>query len=729
MPSVVCHKITVGAILPKQGSWVKFVMIVVALLQSSTRKVVAFSLNPHLQVSKKHLRVFTQNGVFKPTSQVPWSVLFLRHEECSWRYHHGATLSRRWYSSEPLPNEKDSTLKKNKNRRPSSLPLVPPCGSKFEVTSPYQPMGDQPQAIDRLVKQVQRGDKYSILRGATGTGKTFCMAHTIARVGKPTLVLCHNKTLAAQLARELRSCFKKNHVHLFVSYYNHYVPESYNEVTDRYVAKKSSINDELDALRHMATRSLLEHEDVVVVSSVSCIYGLGMPKAYLDASIRWSVGDVVGSSLGDIQSTLESLLYTTPEESTTGGMTSNDLGRGNYQWSYNTTTTTTAQSSTSTSLMIWPPSHYFPMTVTFLREHTADGGNQYRVATIEHGHSSGMKAVESTTIFPAKHHISGSEEEFEESLARIQDELQQRVKDLRAESKNVEADRLSHRVSQDLLLLRETGTCPGVENYSRHMALREEGMAPDTLLEYLGYAAKGDSNWLLLVDESHVTLPQLKAMYGGDRARKKQLVKHGYRLPSALDNRPLRDSEFWQRVNQAIFVSATPAKQELSLIAEIDDNEPVDMVIRPTHVCDPEISIRPTKNQLEDVLKEVRQRAMRQERTLVITLTKRESEDMCNFLNEHGIAAAYIHSGLNTHERSNALKSLQSGEVDCLVGVNLLREGLDLPEVSLVAILNADSEGFLRSEAALIQTSGRASRNKDGLCIFYANRVTVRSCA
>jgi excinuclease ABC subunit B len=337
-----------------------------------------------------------------------------------------------------------------------------------------------------------------------------------------------------------------------------------------------------------------------------------------------------------------------------------------------------------------------------------------------------MNPVESTTIFPAKHHIAGSEKEFEESLERIHHELQGRVKELRAESKNVEADRLSHRVSQDLLLLRETGTCPGVENYSRHMALREAGKAPDTLLEYFGYAANKDSDWLLLVDESHVTLPQLKAMYGGDRSRKLQLVKHGYRLPSALDNRPLKHTEFWDRVPQAVFVSATPAKAELELISSIPDNAPVDMVIRPTYVCDPEISVRPIEGQLEDVLHEVRERAKKQERCLVITLTKREAEDMCNYFIEQGLAAAYIHSGLNTHERSSALKSLQSGEIDCLVGVNLLREGLDLPEVSLVAIFNTDNEGFLRSEAALIQTSGRASRNKNGLCIFYANRITVR---
>lgn len=685
----------------------------IATLIHSPKRALAFSSFARRQTSRQ---MYVGNTL--PSSSVPPHAGLKRRSArsiSSLRHIHNIPQSRRLLSTVSTHNDRDVGDEADTKSPTFSNPNT----SKFEVTSPYPPMGDQPEAIDRLVKQVQRGDKYSILRGATGTGKTFCMAHTIARVGKPTLVLCHNKTLAAQLARELRSCLKNNHVHLFVSYYNHYVPESYNEVTDRYNAKKSSINDELDALRHMATRSLLEHEDVVVVSSVSCIYGLGMPKSYLDASVQWAVGDDVGSSLSDIQETLASLLYVTPEESNEGGMTSHDLGRGNYQWSHNAT-------MTSSSLMIWPPSHYFPMSVTFEKDQSGQD-DVFRVASIQHGHSSGMNVVESTTVFPAKHHIAGSEEEFEESLARIQDEMQERVKELRAESKNVEADRLSHRVSQDLLLLRETGTCPGVENYSRHMALRDQGMAPDTLLEYLGYAAKGESDWLLLVDESHVTLPQLKAMYGGDRARKKKLVKHGYRLPSALDNRPLRHTEFWERVPQTVFVSATPAKREIELIGDISDNEAVDMVIRPTYVCDPEISVRPTKGQLEDVLHEVRERAKKHERTLVITLTKREAEDMCNFFIEQGIAAAYIHSGLNTHERSSALKSLQSGEIDCLVGVNLLREGLDLPEVSLVAIFNADSEGFLRSEAALIQTSGRASRNKNGLCIFYGNKTTVRA--
>ena len=521
------------------------------------------------------------------------------------------------------------------------------------------------------------------------------------------MILCHNKTLAAQLARELRSCLSKNHVHLFVSYYNHYVPESYNETTDRYTKKKSSVNDELDALRHLATRSLVQHRDVVVVSSVSCIYGLGMPKAYLEASVNWKVGDLVGETTTDIHEIMASLLYMTPEEAQMNSNNSNsaddgrkgkrkkndysdELNRGNYQVS---------DSGNVASLMVWPPSESFPIRVG-MKKHQ-DG---YRITSIGHGHSTGMNSVKSTTIFPAKHHIKSSQEEFDESLQRIQQELQWRVKELQEDGKMVEADRLSHRVSQDLLMLRETGTCSGVENYSRHMALREEGQPPDTLLDYFGNTLRTKNSsgttkdlftnlqdWLLIVDESHVTIPQLKAMYGGDRARKEKLVKHGYRLPSALDNRPLRSDEFWGRIPQAVFVSATPAKYELDLIR--GKNMPVEMIIRPTFVCDPKISVRPIENQLVDLLSEIQERAKRDERTLAMTLTKRDAEDLASYLVDHGISSTYIHSGLNTHERSNALKSLQHGEIDCLVGVNLLREGLDLPQVSLVAILNADSEG------------------------------------
>jgi excinuclease ABC subunit B len=588
------------------------------------------------------------------------------------------------------------------------------CVNKFQVTAPYDPTGDQSQAIERLVKQVSRGDKFSILQGITGTGKTNVMAHIIARLNKKTLVLCHNKTLASQLARELRSSLRNNHVQLFVSYYNHYVPESYNEVKNKYTAKKSSINDELDALRHLATRALVQHSDVVIVASVSCIYGMGMPKSYLEASLQWTVGETVFGSIHDIISAMQATVYTSSssKDNDAFGDDHDDLPRGQYQLS---------QNSAGATLVLWPPSESYPMRVDFTCDEI-DG--IYCISAISEGHARGMKSVSTTTIFPAKHHLTDSSEQFEEALTRIQDELQDRVQELKSQAKHLEADRLSQRVSQDLQLLRETGTCSGVENYSRHMALREAGVPPDTLLDYFSYGPSNSSEWLLLVDESHVTLPQLKAMYGGDRSRKEKLVKHGFRLPSALDNRPLRAEEFWERISQSVFVSATPSRQELSLIQDIPDNAPVEMIIRPTYVCDPEIHIRPTQNQLDDLLKEIQIRTLRGERTLVMTLTKRDAEDLADYMIERGLAASYIHSGLNTHERSNALKSLQSGQIDCLVGVNLLREGLDLPQVSLVAVLNADSEGFLRSETALLQTIGRAARNVHGSAILYANRIT-----
>eukprot|EP00934_Nitzschia_sp_Nitz4_P004618 Nitzschia sp. Nitz4//scaffold12_size214221//205806//209603//NITZ4_001541-RA/size214221-processed-gene-0.184-mRNA-1//-1//CDS//3329535143//4608//frame0 len=582
----------------------------------------------------------------------------------------------------------------------------------FVVTAPFEPTGDQPQAIDRLVKQVSRGDPFSVLRGITGTGKTNVMAHTIARLGRPTLVLCHNKTLAAQLARELRSCLQRNQVHLFVSYYNHYVPESFNEVTNKYTAKKSSINDELDALRHLATRALVQHNDVVVVSSVSCIYGLGMPKSYLNARLQWSVGNTTFDSLDDIAEAMQTSVYTSVQDDIHSE--SNDLSRGHYQL---------YESPRGATLVLWPPSESYPLRVDFEKDTSSNGPSNYLITSIAQGNTTGLHPVDAVTIFPAKHHLTNSTEVMEEAIARIRDELHFRAKELRSESKTDEAERLTKRVTQDLHLLEEVGTCAGVENYSRHMALRGAGEPPDTLLDYFS-CNDGAKDWLLLVDESHVTLPQLRAMYNGDRARKERLIKHGYRLPSALDNRPLTDKEFWERVPQTIFVSATPSQQELEWVSQIPDNQPVDMIIRPTFVCDPIIEVRPPKDQLKDLLKEINIRVDRGERCLVMTLTKRDAEDMADFLLEHGVAASYIHSGLTTHERSEALKALQSGQIDCLVGVNLLREGLDLPQVSLVAVLNADSEGFLRSETALLQTIGRAARNVDGMAILYAKKVT-----
>jgi excinuclease ABC B subunit len=424
-----------------------------------------------------------------------------------------------------------------------------------------------------------------------------------------------------------------------------------------------------------------------------------VPKSYLDASWNWSVGDTF-ESVAQVVASLDLALYSSVDE-----MESNDLARGQYQLSQGPTNEAT--------ISLWPPSELFPMRLDLQRD---DANDQYSISSIAHGHATGMTPTSSTTIFPAKHHIAQSEEQFEEALQRIQDETRERVEELRTEQKNQEADRLQQRVTQDLLLLRETGTCPGVENYSRHMALRDEGEPPDTLLDYLGL----NQDWLLLVDESHVTMPQLKAMYGGDRARKLKLVKHGYRLPSALDNRPLRHDEFWERVSQTIFVSATPSNREL----ELSESGPVDMMIRPTFVCDPIIEVRPTQDQLENLVQEIQTRTKRDERTLALAITKRDAEDLADYLIQHGIASTYIHSGLNTHERSNALKALQNGQIDCLVGVNLLREGLDLPQVSLVAILNADAEGFLRSQTALLQTIGRAARNTNGMAILYANRIT-----
>ena len=565
----------------------------------------------------------------------------------------------------------------------------------------HEPSGDQPAAIERLVDQITRGDRFSVLRGITGTGKTNVMAHVIARVGRPALVLCHNKTLAAQLARELSACLSGDRVHLFVSYYDRYVPESYSEVSDRYTAKKSKINDELDALRHLATRALVQRRDVVVVASVSCIYGMGMPKAYLEARLRWTAGETAFDGAEDIAVAMRATAYAPADE---GG---DDLRRGQFHLARVPTG--------GAALVLWPPYEAFPMRIDFAR---LDPGG-YVVSSISVGNARGMNSVPDATIFPARHHLTDSPEQFEEALCRIQDELHSRVAELRAESKHVEANRLLQRVSQDVKILRETGTCSGVENYSRHMALRGAEEAPETLLDYFGA-----NEWLLMVDESHVMLPQLRAMYQGDRSRKEHLVKHGFRLPSALDNRPLKDEEFWARVSQGVFVSATPSRRELDLIEGV--NEPTDMIIRPTYVCDPEIHVRPTKDQLTNLLDEIGLRTLRDEKTLVMALTKRDAEDLAAYLISQGVSAAYIHSGLSTHERSDALRALQRGEINCLVGINLLREGLDLPQVSLVVILNADSKGFLRSETALLQTIGRAARNTQGSAILYANRVTER---
>lgn len=550
----------------------------------------------------------------------------------------------------------------------------------FEVTSKFEPSGDQPQAIEDLVRSIQDGERFSVLRGATGTGKTFVMGHAIARLNRPTLVLCHNKTLAAQLARELKSFLGNNAVELFVSYYNHYTPESYVESTGTYIAKKSSINEEIDALRHRATRALLERSDVVIVASVSCIYGLGMPKDYLDASVSISVaGQDEGSSIssaGELASALSAMLYESEQDEDGDN---SDMLRGCFDVS--------VDEAGDEVVTFWPPHEKMPIRVTF---------DQRGISTIRQSTEDGvLVALEELRIFPARHQLT-SQDRLDNACAAIEEELSLRVKELNNLGKQIESQRLQQRVMNDLLMLRESGRCKGIENYSRHLSGRKEGVAPDTLLSYMKHAGEVASaeagqesgDWLLIVDESHVTVPQLRAMYHGDRARKERLIKNGFRLPSALDNRPLREDEFWKEISQTVFVSATPSNENV----EWANERVVDMVIRPTHVLDPVCHVRPKGGQLEDLLAEVKQRAGRKERVLAVALTKRDAEDLASYLIDRGVRAGYIHSGLNTVERADALKSLQSGDIDCLVGVNLLREGLDLPQVSLVAILNADSE-------------------------------------
>jgi excinuclease ABC subunit B len=566
----------------------------------------------------------------------------------------------------------------------------------FQVTADFLPAGDQPAAIAQITKQLREGDTFSSLQGITGTGKTLVMAHVVANYGRPTLVLCHNKTLAAQLTREFRSFFRHNVVELFVSYYNHYVPESYQEATGKYIAKKSSVNADIDILRHRATRALLTRRDVVIVASVSCIYGLGLPQEYLQASWECRVGQQ--SSIPDLLVRLDTMLYTQNDND-------DKFERGQYQIS---------SVGSHTTVTIWPIHEKYPTRIV-LEARSGNDQQSYCVSQIGEGSNAGFTAVAGTRIFPAKHHVISAERR-EQACLDIEDELADRLRVFQAEQKMVEAQRLQQRVVTDVEMIRDVGFCSGGENYSRHFASRAAGAPPETLLDY--FALHDD--FLLMVDESHVTLPQINAMYAADQSRKHRLVKHGYRLPSALDNRPLTGQEFWQRVRQTVLVSATPSKLDLGLI----QRPPVPMVIRPTFVCDPPVDVRPSHGQLENLLREVKDRVQKEERSLVMTLTKRDAEDLAAHFVEHHVNSTYIHSGLTTHERSDALRKLQNDSIDCLVGVNCLREGLDLPQVSLVAVLNADSQGFLRSETALLQMVGRAARHAHGRAIFYADRVT-----
>lgn len=553
----------------------------------------------------------------------------------------------------------------------------------FHLNSPFQPTGDQPSAIASLVKSLSSGNRFQTLLGATGTGKTYTIACTIAQHQKPTLVLAHNKTLAAQLCNELRQFFPHNAVEYFISYYDYYQPEAYIPVTDTYIEKSSSINDEIDMLRHSATRSLFERKDVIVVASISCIYGLGMPVEYLKASIPLEINQEY-----DPRQLLRDLVNVQYHRNDT------ELSRATFRLKGDV-------------LEIVPAYEDRVIRVEFF------GDEIEAISLLDPVTGELLQELERINIYPAKHFVT-PQDQLENAIALIEMELEERLIELEKQGKLVEAQRLKQKTKYDLEMLKEVGYCNGVENYSRHLTGRKAGQPPDCLVDYF------PEDWLLVVDESHVTVPQIRGMYNGDQARKKVLIDHGFRLPSAADNRPLKADEFWQKVQQCIFVSATPSNWEI----EQSENKIVEQIIRPTGILDPEIFVRPTEGQVDDILGEIKERIKRKERVLITTLTKRMSEDLTEYLQERGVNVQYLHSEIQSIERIEILQSLRAGEFDVLIGVNLLREGLDLPEVSLVIILDADKEGFLRSEKSLIQTIGRAARHVNGQAILYADNFT-----
>ncbi len=553
----------------------------------------------------------------------------------------------------------------------------------FRLHAPFEPTGDQPQAIAKLVQSLESQAKYQTLLGATGTGKTFTMAAVIAQMQKPTLVLAHNKTLAAQLCNELRQFFPYNAVEYFISYYDYYQPEAYIPVTDTYIEKTASINDEIDMLRHSATRSLFERKDVIVVASISCIYGLGIPSEYLKAAISLKVGEEL-----DQRAVLRQLVTVQYNRNDT------DLSRGNFRVK-------------GDILEIVPAYEDRVIRVEFF------GDEIDAIRLLDPVTGEILQSLDQVNIYPARHFVT-PQEQLAIACEQIKAELDSQLTVLEAENKLLEAQRLKQRTSYDLELLQEVGYCNGVENYSRFLAGREAGSPPECLIDYF------PEDWLLVVDESHVTVPQIRGMYNGDQARKKVLIDHGFRLPSAADNRPLKSEEFWQKVNQCVFVSATPGNWEI----EQSEAQVIEQVIRPTGVVDPEIDVRPTDGQVDDLLGEIRQREKLKERVLITTLTKRMAEDLTDYFSDQEVAVQYLHSEIKSIERIEILQALRKGEFDVLIGVNLLREGLDLPEVSLVAIMDADKEGFLRAERSLIQTIGRAARHVRGQAILYADNLT-----
>ncbi|WP_377520698.1 excinuclease ABC subunit UvrB [Priestia megaterium] len=554
---------------------------------------------------------------------------------------------------------------------------------QFELVSPYQPQGDQPKAIEKIVKGIKEGKQHQVLLGATGTGKTFTMSNVIKEINKPTLIMAHNKTLAGQLYSEFKEFFPNNAVEYFVSYYDYYQPEAYVPQTDTFIEKDASINDEIDKLRHSATSSLFERKDVIIIASVSCIYGLGSPEEYKEMVVSLRVG--MEKERNQLLRTLVDVQYERNDI---------DFKRGTFR-------------VRGDVVEIFPVSRdehcirveFFGDEIDRIREVDALTGEI--IGDREH-----------VAIFPASHFVT-REEKMRVAIQNIEKELEEQLEKLKEAGKLLEAQRLEQRTRYDLEMMREMGFCSGIENYSRHLTLRPAGSTPYTLLDFF------PEDFLLVVDESHVTIPQVRGMYNGDQARKQVLVDHGFRLPSALDNRPLKFDEFEQHINQIVHVSATPGPYELEKAPDV-----IEQIIRPTGLLDPNIEVRPIEGQIDDLIGEIHDRIKRNERVLVTTLTKKMSEDLTNYLKEIGIKVQYLHSEVKTLERIEIIRELRLGKYDVLVGINLLREGLDIPEVSLVTILDADKEGFLRSERSLIQTIGRAARNANGHVIMYADRIT-----
>lgn len=554
----------------------------------------------------------------------------------------------------------------------------------FKINSKFKPNGDQPQAIDKLVEGIKDKKKYQVLLGATGTGKTFTIANVIERVNKPTLVLAHNKTLAGQLYSELKELFPNNRVEYFVSYYDYYQPEAYVPSTDTYIEKDSSINDEIDELRHAATSALLSRDDVIVVASVSCIYGIGEVDEYKKKMLTLSVGDVIDRN--NMLVKLVEMLYERNDF---------DFKRGTFRVRGDVVEIIPANQNT-----IGYRIEFFDNEID-------------RISEIDTLTGVVINNIKNVSIFPASHFVV-SDDKLKLAIERIKEELDWRLKELRDNNKLLAAERLEQRTNYDIEMLQETGFCSGVENYSAPMAGRKPGETPTTLMDFF------PKDYLLVVDESHVTLPQVRGMYNGDRARKMNLVEYGFRLPSALDNRPLMYEEFEKKINQAIFVSATPGDIEM----EYTNNTYIEQIIRPTGLLDPTIEVRKTEGQIDDLLGEIRERIAKNERTLITTLTIRMAEELTNYLKELDIKVAYLHSEVKTLERMQIIHDVRAGKYDVLVGINLLREGLDIPEVSLIAILDADKEGFLRSTRSLIQTIGRCARNANGHVIMYGDKIT-----